>query len=524
MNLLKSLTTVSFLTLISRILGFIRDLIIAQYFGAGMFTDAFFMAFKLPNLLRRIFAEGAFSQAFIPVFIEQIKKTKIDNKNINNENIKLFISYIFGLLIIVITCIIIFGLIIAPKLTLIVAPGFIRNTYLFNVSTHLLRIMLPYILLISLASLVGVILNTYDYFLIPACTPILFNITIILFILFFHSYFNPHILVLGWGVIVGGVMQICIQLHCLWKINLLVFPKFIFNNPAVLLVIRRMGPAVIGMSVSQISSIINNIFTSFLTFGSLSWLYFSNRLVEFPIGVLSVALSTIILPSLSKSLNDNNYDEYSRLINWGLKICFLLSIPSTIGLIILSKPIVITLFEYGKFTHYDTIMTQYALITYSIGLIGLMSVKVLVIGFYASNDMKTPVKIAFITLIVTQIINLLFFHSLKHICLALSISISGILNAYLLFYKLVKKQIFKLDQEWLKYLVQIIIATSVMAIVLLIILKYINKWEEVIMIERILRLSFICGIGIFVYSLALKIFGFKIKDFSYQFNKNILIK
>ncbi|MBK4775345.1 murein biosynthesis integral membrane protein MurJ [Candidatus Pantoea edessiphila] len=515
MNLLKSLSTVSILTLISRILGFIRDVLIAQYFGAGMFTDAFFMAFKLPNLLRRIFAEGAFSQAFIPVFIEQISQSKKENKN--NESVRQFVSCVSGLLITSITCIIVFCMILAPKLTFIAAPGFTRDSYLFNIATKLLRIMLPYILLISLASLVGIILNTYNYFLVPACTPILFNISIIISILFFHGYFYPPIIVLGWGVFFGGIIQLFFQLYYVRKINLLVIPKFVFNHPSVLLVMRRMGPAIIGMSVSQIASIINNIFSSFLAFGSLSWLYYSNRLVEFPIGVLSVALGTIILPSLSKSLTNNDYDEYSRLINWGLKICLLLSIPSTAGLIILSKPIIITLFQYGKFNISDAIMTQYALIAYSIGLVGLMSAKILVLAFYSSNDIKTPVRIAIITLIVTQLTNLLFFHSLKHVCLSLSISISGILNAYLLFHELIKKQIFRLEHGLMKFLFQIIISTLVMAIVLLMILKYVNKWEDALILDRILRLSIICTIGIAVYLFMLKVFGFKVKNFSYQY-------
>ncbi|PPI86845.1 murein biosynthesis integral membrane protein MurJ [Candidatus Pantoea edessiphila] len=516
MNLLKSLTTVSAITLLSRILGFIRDLIIAQIFGAGMYTDAFFLAFKFPNLLRRIFAEGAFSQAFIPVFIEyKSKNNNLDSK----EDIRLFVSYISGILIIVLICIVMLTTIIAPQLVSIIAPGFANKDNIFSVVIYLLRIMLPYILLISLSSLVSVLLNIYNYFLIPAFTPILFNLSLIIFTLLSKLYFDSSIILLGWGVLFGGLMQLLFQIPFLKRIKLLVIPRFSLKKSYVLLVIRRMGPAIISMSVSQISSIINNIFSSFLTFGSISWLYYSNRLVELPIGVLGVALSTIILPLLSESLSNRNYDEYSRLMNWGLRICLMLSLPSSVGLIILSKPIVISLFQYGKFSNLDTLMTQYALIAYAIGLTGLMTIKILVLGFYSQNDMKTPVKIAVITLIVTQLINLAFFSSLGHVCLSLSISLSAILNSYLLYYQLRKKNIFKLQDGWLEFLIHIFIATLVMALVLLIILYFIPSWEHGLMIERILKLIVTCFIGLVVYIFVLKTFGFKISDFSFQSSK-----
>ncbi|PPI88768.1 murein biosynthesis integral membrane protein MurJ [Candidatus Pantoea edessiphila] len=509
MNLLKSLTTVSGVTILSRILGFTRDVIIAQYFGAGMFTDAFFTAYKLPNLLRRVFAEGAFSQAFIPVFIEY--KSKKDN-----ESVRLFISYISGILTLILMLFLIIGIIFAPKLIAITAPGFIKDDNIFYATVHLSQVMFPYILLISLASLVGVILNTFNYFLVPAFTPVLFNISIIIFALLSKFYFSCKIILLGWGVLIGGLLQLCFQLPSLRKIKLLVIPNVVFNNAYVLLVISRMGPAIISMSVSQISSLINNVFSSFLPYGSISWLYFSNRIIEFPAGVLGVALSTIILPYLSKSLTKGDYKEYSRSINWGLRICFLLSLPSTVGLIILSKPIITVLFQYGKFKSHDTLMTQQALICYSLGLVSLIAIKVLVLGFYSNNDMKTPVKISIFSLIITQLINLLFFSLLKYLCLSLSISIAAILNAFLLYYNLRKKHIFKLQEGWNKFLIHIGIATSVMGVVLLIMLQFITKWGEGLIIIRIFKLSLICSIGVIVYFYVLKIFGFQLENFSYQ--------
>ncbi|VEA07693.1 virulence factor MviN [Salmonella enterica subsp. enterica serovar Sanjuan] len=381
MNLLKSLAAVSSMTMFSRVLGFARDAIVARIFGAGMATDAFFVAFKLPNLLRRIFAEGAFSQAFVPILAEYKSKQ-------GEEATRIFVAYVSGLLTLALAVVTVAGMLAAPWVIMVTAPGFADTADKFALTTQLLRITFPYILLISLASLVGAILNTWNRFSIPAFAPTFLNISMIGFALFAAPYFNPPVLALAWAVTVGGVLQLVYQLPYLKKIGMLVLPRINFRDTGAMRVVKQMGPAILGVSVSQISLIINTIFASFLASGSVSWMYYADRLMEFPSGVLGVALGTILLPSLSKSFASGNHDEYCRLMDWGLRLCFLLALPSAVALGILAKPLTVSLFQYGKFTAFDAAMTQRALIAYSVGLIGLIVVKVLAPGFYSRQDIK----------------------------------------------------------------------------------------------------------------------------------------
>lgn len=315
MNLLKSLAKVSSMTMFSRVLGFIRDAVLARVFGAGMTTDAFFVAFKLPNLLRRIFAEGAFSQAFVPILAEY-KSQK------GEEAARTFVAYVAGLLTLVLAMVTVLGMLAAPWIIFITAPGFVDTPDQFMLTSALLRITFPYILLISLASLVAAILNTWNRFSIPAFAPAFLNISMIGFALFAAPYFQPPVLALAWAVVLGGVLQLGYQLPYLKKIGMLVLPRLDFRNVGVWRVIRQMGPAIFGVSVSQISLIINTIFASFLVSGSVSWMYYADRLMEFPAGVLGVALGTILLPSLAKSFSAGDHNAYSRLMDWGLRLFF----------------------------------------------------------------------------------------------------------------------------------------------------------------------------------------------------------
>ncbi|MXP67470.1 murein biosynthesis integral membrane protein MurJ [Pantoea sp. Aalb] len=506
MNLLKSLFTISSITFLSRVLGFIRDALVASIFGAGISTDAFFIAFKLPNLLRRIFAEGAFSQVFLPILAEYKSK---QGDNVTRR----FISYVYGLLTLILIIITILGIFTAPWIVKLIAPGFVNSISNFNLITTLLRITFPYILLISITSLGSAILNTWNYFSIPAFTSTLLNLSMIGFTLFAIPYFHPPIMALAWAVLVGGMLQLCYQLPYLKKINMLVLPRINFQDIGIWRIILKMGPAILGISISQISLIINTIFASFLISGSVSWMYYADRLMEFPSGILGVAISTILLPTLAKSFINGNYDEYSRLMDWGLRLCFLLTMPSMIALIILSGPLTIALFQYGKFTSFDSYMVQNALIGYSIGLIGIILVKVLTPGFYSRQDVKTPVKIAIFTLIMTQLMNLLFIGIFKHAGLSLSISLAACLNAALLYWQLRKKDIFSPQTGWFKFFMQVLTAVIVMAIFLLIILQIITSWEIGPMWWRLLRLTIVCIIGVIIYFLTLIILGFRIKDF-----------
>ncbi|MDU2940294.1 MAG: murein biosynthesis integral membrane protein MurJ [Enterobacteriaceae bacterium] len=507
MNLLKSLAAVSSMTMFSRVLGFARDAIVARVFGAGMATDAFFVAFKLPNLLRRIFAEGAFSQAFVPILAEYKSKQ-------GEEATRVFVAYVSGMLTLALAIVTVAGMLAAPWVITITAPGFADTADKFLLTTQLLKITFPYILLISLASLAGAILNTWNRFSVPAFAPTFLNVSMIGFALFAAPYFHPPILALAWAVTVGGVLQLFYQLPHLKKIGMLVLPRLNFKDAGSMRVLKQMGPAILGVSVSQISLIINTIFASFLVSGSVSWMYYADRLMEFPSGVLGVALGTILLPSLSKSFASGNHDEYNRLMDWGLRLCFLLALPSAVALGILAKPLTVSLFQYGKFTAFDAAMTQRALVAYSVGLMGLIVVKVLAPGFYSRQDIKTPVKIAIVTLIMTQVMNLAFIGPLKHAGLSLSIGLAACLNASLLYWQLRKKKIFTPQPGWGSFLLRLIVAVVIMAAVLLGMMHLMPEWSQGEMPMRILRLMGVVVAGVVAYFATLAVLGFKVKEFA----------
>lgn len=511
MNLLKSLAAVSSMTMFSRVLGFARDAIVARVFGAGMATDAFFVAFKLPNLLRRIFAEGAFSQAFVPILAEYKSQQ-------GEEATRTFVAYVSGLLTLILAVVTVLGMLAAPWVIFITAPGFTDTPDKFALTSALLRVTFPYILLISLASLVGAILNTWNRFSIPAFAPTFLNISMIGFALFAAPYFNPPVMALAWAVVVGGVLQLGYQLPHLKKIGMLVLPRLSLRDAGVWRVMRQMGPAILGVSVSQISLIINTIFASFLVSGSVSWMYYADRLMEFPSGVLGVALGTILLPSLAKSFSSGNHDEYSKLMDWGLRLCFLLALPSAVALGILAKPLVVSLFQYGKFSAFDALMTQRALVAYSVGLMGLIVVKVLAPGFYSRQNIKTPVKIAIITLIITQVMNLIFIGPLKHAGLSLSIGLGACLNASLLYWQLRKQKIFQPQPGWAVFLTKLVIGVVVMSVVLLGLLWVMPDWDVGGMAYRLLRLSAVVTAGVIAYFAALALLGFKLRDFARRTN------
>jgi putative peptidoglycan lipid II flippase len=509
MNLLKSLAAVSSLTMVSRVLGFVRDTIIARTFGAGVASDAFVVAFKLPNLLRRIFAEGAFSQAFVPILAEYKMQQ-------GEEATRTFIAYVSGLLTLVLALVTAIGVLAAPWIVWATAPGFADEAERFELTVDLLRVTFPYILLISLSSLAGAILNTWNRFSVPAFVPTLLNVSMIVFALFLTPYFDPPIMALGWAVLAGGLAQLLWQLPHLKKIGMLVLPRLSFGDLGVWRVLKQMGPAIFGVSVSQISLIINTIFASFLVAGSVSWMYYADRLMELPSGVLGVALGTILLPALSKTYASKNRDEYRRLLDWGLRLCFLLVLPCTLALAILAEPLVVSLFQYGKFTANDSLMTQQALMAYAVGLLALILVKILAPGFYAQQNIKTPVRIAVISLLATQAMNALFVFGLEmaHVGLALAISLAACLNAGLLYWQLLRADIFRPLPGWGVFLFKLVVAVAVMVAVLLGLLQVMPAWAEGEMFVRLVRLGALVVAGLVAYFGMLLILGFRPRDFA----------
>ena len=506
MNLLKALAAIGSMTLISRILGFLRDTIIARVFGAGLYSDAFFVAFKIPNLLRRLFAEGAFSQAFVPILAEY--KTRR-----GHDETRDLVDHVASLLALILLAVTAIGVLAAPVIIYISAPGFSSTPQKFDLTVQLLQLTFPYIFFISLVSAAGGILNTYSKFSVPAFTPVLLNLSFIGCALWLAPYFDPPVLALGIAVLLGGVLQLGFQLPYLAGIGLLPRFRLKFNDEGVWRILKLMGPAVFGVSISQISLLINTIFASFLVTGSVSWLYYADRLMEFPTGILGVALGTILLPSLAKHYADASTDEYSRLLDWGLRLTLLLALPAALALAVLSVPLISTLFFYGKFSLHDLWMTREALLAYSLGLLGLIMVKVLAPGFYARQNIRTPVKIALFTLFATQLMNLAFIWHLKHAGLALSIGLGACLNAGLLFYHLRRHGIYHPQAGWLKFFLQVAAALAAMAAVLWFAMGEEEAWLRGGIVSRVAHLSWTVAAGAAAYFAALALFGVRIKDF-----------
>jgi len=506
MNLLKALATVSGMTLLSRILGFVRDFVIARIFGAGMMTDAFFVAFKLPNLLRRLFAEGAFSQAFVPILGE--------TKNRQSEaEAKHLIDRVATLLFFVLLVVTLIGMAGAPLLVYLSAPGFSTDPDKFDLTVQLTRITFPYILFMSLVALSGGILNTWNRFAVPAFTPVLLNVSMIALSLFAAPYFPQPVLALAWAVFLGGLLQLAFQLPSLKRIGML--PRFVFDwhDEGVRRILRLMAPAVLGVSVSQVSLLINTIFASFLATGSVSWLYYADRLMEFPAGMLGAALGTILLPSLAKYHANDNFDEYSKLLDWGLRLTLLLAAPAALALAIIAVPLIATLFHHGAFTSQDVFMTRNALVAYSAGLLGMILVKVLAPGFYARQNIRTPVKIGILTLFITQALNLALIGWLQHAGLALSIGLAACLNAALLYRGLRRHGIYSPQPGWMSFTLKLIVALTAMGVVLWLTAGDPAHWLHWRLSERLARLAWVVGLGATTYFVTLAIAGFRIKDF-----------
>ena len=507
MNLLKALFAVSGMTLISRILGFVRDTVIARVFGAGLYTDAFFVAFKIPNLLRRLFAEGAFSQAFVPVLAEYKNRQ-------GDAATRVLVDHVASALFLILLVATALGVAAAPLIIYLTAPGFAATPEKLDLTVDLLRLTFPYIVFISLTSLAGGILNTYSRFSVPAFTPVLLNVSFIVFGLWLAPYFSPPVMALAWAVICGGVLQLALQIPFLARIGMLPRLRRSFGHEGVGRILRLMAPAVFGVSIAQISLLINVIFASFLVTGSVSWLYYADRLMEFPSGLLGAALGTILLPSLARHHAADANEEYSRLLDWGLRLTLLLALPAALALALLATPLIATLFMHGQFGTQDVLMTRDALIAYSVGLVGLILVKILAPGYYARQDIRTPVKMALWTLAATQLMNLAFIVPLKHAGLALAIGLGGCINAALLFQGLRRSGIYRPDAGWRAFSAKVLAALACMGAVLWFSVGDFAWWTTASTAARVGRLSAIVLLGAASYFFALWLLGFRIAHFS----------
>ena len=507
MNLLKTLTAISSMTMLSRITGLLRETLIARAFGAGGLTDAYIVAFRIPNLLRRLFAEGAFSQAFVPILAEYKNKQ-------GHEASKRLTDHVANTLVWATLIVTVLGMIASPLFIYLIATGLKE----FDAAVWMTRVMFPYISFMAFVALAGGVLNTWREFKIPAFTPVLLNLSSILASLFLQQHLAQPIYAMAIAVFVGGVLQVAIQIPALIRIGML--PRLSWNpaaglgDPGVRRVLKKMGPAVFAVSAAQISLMINTSIASRLADGSISWLSYADRLMEFPTALLGVALGTILLPSLSKAQADDDKQEYSELLDWGLRLTFLLALPAAVGMAVLAEPMIATLFHYGAFSDEATTQSARPLIAYCVGLLGIILVKTLAPAFYAQQDIRTPVRIALMVLVATQLMNLLFVPYLQVSGLALSIGMGACLNAAFLYTGLRKRDIYRPQPGWPLFCLKLVIGCGLMAAAAWFGARQID-WIG-LQHHALLRagaLLLLIGVCAAVYFSALLTMGFRLRDF-----------
>ncbi len=501
-GLLRATGIVSVFTLLSRVLGLVRDMVIANVFGTGGGADAFFVAFKIPNFFRRLFAEGAFNQAFVPVLSEYRTQREL-------LEVRLLVSYTAGslggvLLLLTLVCVV-----FSPVVTYLFAPGFHDAPEKFDLAADMLRLTFPYLLLISMTALVGSILNSYGKFAAPAITPVLLNLVLISFAFLLAPLMDPPVVALAWGVLAAGVVQFVFQLPFLKQIDLLTTPRWGWNDPGVKRIMRLMLPALFGVSVAQINLLLDTVLASFLADGSISWLYYADRLMELPLGVFGIAIATVILPSLSRKHSSQSAEAFSHTLDWAVRMVLLIGLPAALALIVLAEPLMVTLFQYGEFSASDVDKASWALRAYSLGLLGFMLIKVLAPGFFARQDTKTPVKVGIKAMVVNMVMNLLLILPLAHVGLALATSISAMVNACMLFLGLKKEGVYQPDPGWLAFLVRLGLAAVVMVSCVFYAVAPLEQWLSWDWSDRVLWLFALVLMGVVAYFGTLLICGMR---------------
>jgi putative peptidoglycan lipid II flippase len=512
MSLFRAAATVSSFTLLSRITGLARDIIIARAFGASSLTDAFWVAFRIPNLLRRLFAEGAFTHAFVPILAE-VKQTSQDHAAVRQT-----IDRVAMALFSVLSVITVIGIIGAPIVVLVIASGLSTpgRDAEYEAAILMTRIMFPYIVCMSLVSFASGVLNTWKRFAVPAFTPVLLNLSMIGASIWLAGYLTEPIYALAIGVMIGGVAQLAVQWWAISRLGLrprLHSPKHALGDPVVKRVMRQMLPATLGVSVAQISILINTNIATWLTPGSVTWLSFADRLMEFPTALIGVALGTVLLPTLSKANADQAHDDYSRLLGWGMRLVFFLGLPAALAMIVLADAMVATLFQYGAFNANDVLQTKFAVMAYAVGLLGLLLVKILAPGFYGKQDIKTPVKIAIVVLILTQLFNLVLVPWLAHAGLALAIGLGACINALALYVGLRRRGVYQPQKGWWPFFGRLALGLAVMASMMVFIsgdfdwtVGGLNPWH------RAGWLALSLGSGLVGYVVTLWLLGMRLSD------------
>lgn len=505
----KSTSVVGLTTLLSRVTGLLRDMVYSQAFGAGTLMDAFLVAFKIPNFLRRLFAEGAFSQSFVPV-ISEYKVRRGD------EEVRGLIGDVAGTLGAVLIGVTAVGVIAAPLIILGFAPGFTQEAGKYELAVAMLRWTFPYLFFVSLVALFSGVLNSYGRFAVPAFTQVLMNLVMILSaVVFATGSANPGI-VLAIGVFVSGVVQLVFMLPSVARLGLLTWPRWRPAAEGVRRIGRLMLPGIFGSSMAQVSLLLDTVIASFLVTGSIAWLYYADRLMEFALGVFSIALATVILPRLSAQHAEGDAGRFSATLDWSLRLVVLVVVPAAVGLLVLAGPMTATLFGYGNFTARDVEMTQYGLMAYSWGLIGFSLVKVLAPGYFARQDTRTPVRVGLIALGVNMAINLMVVLPAHHagfatpfVLLATSTCLSAAVNAFLLWRGLRRSGVYVPQAGWGALLGRVVVANAVMAGLLLALSRDLAQWLAAPPLHRALYLLGFIALGATAYVAVLWLSGLR---------------
>lgn len=501
-SLLRSGAVVSVMTLLSRVLGMVRDMVVAAYFGSSPAADAFFIAFKIPNFMRRLFAEGAFAQAFVPVLSEYRTRCTF-------EEVRHLVDRVAGTLGVVLMGLTALGMLGAPFIISVFAPGFHDDPAKVQLAGELLRITFPYLLMISLTAFCGGILNTYGRFAVPAFTPVLLNISMIGATLFLTPYFAQPITALAWGVFIAGVAQLLFQLPFLLHIRLLPVPRPAWRDPGVRRILGLMVPALFGVSVSQINLLLDTVLASFLQSGSVSWLYYADRLSELPLGAFGIAIGTVILPSLSRQHASEDPKTFSKTLDWALRMVLLVGVPAALALAILSEPLIASLFHYGAMKESDVVQSANALEAYALGVLAFMLIKSLAPGYFARQDMKTPVKIAVQCMIANMAFNLVLIWPLGHVGLALSTSLSSMLNTVLLLWGLHKAGVYRPEPGWALFMLRLLGGCAAMTAFVLWLNAPAAEWFAWGWQQRAWQLSLLVGGGVLAFVVALGVLGLR---------------
>ncbi len=514
-GLLKSSAVVGTMTLLSRVLGLLRDVVIAVFIGATANADAFFVAFKVPNFLRRLFAEGAFSQAFVPVLAEYRAAG-------SRAAVQALVDRVAGVLggsLLLLTLLMVAG---APVVTAVFAPGFVRDPAKYAITVEMIRVTFPYLFLISMTGFCGAILNSYGRFAVPAFTPVWLNISLICAALFASPWFDDPAYALAWGVMMAGIVQLLFQLPFLYKLELVPRPRWDTQHPGVRQIGTLMLPALFGVSVSQINLLLDTVLASFLPTGSVSWLYYSDRLTELPLGVFGIAIATVILPRLSRLKAGDDGQQFSETLDWAMRGVLLIGLPACIALLVLAEPILTSLFQYGAMAATDVAMAALSLRAYCLGLVAFMLVKVLAPGFYARQDMVTPVRIGIVAMVANMVMNLAFvvplylFFNIGHVGLALATSLSAWLNAGLLLRGLRRREVLNFQAGWSRFFARLCIATLAMVMVLWWLLPEAQAWQGWPWWQRALELALLVTAGLVAYLVSHALLGTRLADFYTQ--------